>query len=239
MNKQSYLNELQNLLKSRNVDDIEEIIAEYDVHFSRKMADGYTEDEIAAKLGGPKEIAAQFASSVKEKAEGRGAKHAFLWAGLVFGDIFVIAFFIVMTAWVFVLGLSSVTSAAVGLGLIFKPLIPVSLITLPTMPYGGALIWSITVITFGMLLAILTTYSWALTRQMWKAYRRWHKNTLSDGKYPPLAIHPMVGDVTRRKLRTVSLVALVAFGVSFIVGYIVLATSAGSLGFWHVWHWFA
>jgi hypothetical protein len=62
---------------------------------------------------------------------------------------------------------------------------------------------------------------------------------MSGGKYPPLAKHPMLKDVTRRKLRSLSLIALVALGVSFIVGYVVMASSAHALGFWHVWHWFA
>jgi TctA family transporter len=46
-------------------------------------------------------------------------------------------------------------------------------------------------------------------------------------------------DHLRRKVRSIGLVALLVFVISFIVGFVVLSASAGSLGFWHVWHWFA
>jgi uncharacterized membrane protein len=237
VNKQAYLNELNNHLKSNSVDDIEEILAEYDEHFSRKMADGYTEEEIAAKLGKPKDIAAQFSSSGTKAERKKGGKIV-VGTGLVFADIFVVSFFIVLFAWVFVLGVAAVTSAIYGLGLFVRPLLPEQLIIIPPMPYIGGLIWGVTIIAFGVLMAVLTNYSWTLTIQLSKAYRRWHKNMMSDGKYPPLAMHPMLKDVTRRKLRSLALIALVAFGVSFIIGYIVMAASAGALGFWHAWHWF-
>ena len=35
MNKQTYLTELRDQMKSNNVEDIEEIIAEYEEHFTR------------------------------------------------------------------------------------------------------------------------------------------------------------------------------------------------------------
>jgi uncharacterized membrane protein len=237
VNKQSYLNELNNHLKSNNVEDIEEILAEYDEHFTRRIADGYTEEEIAAKLGGPKEIAAQFASAGPRAERKKGGK-IIIGTGLVFADILVVSFFIALLAWAVVLGAAAVASAVYGLGLFVRPLLPEHLILFPYMPYIGGLIWGVTMLAFGVLMAVLTVYSWSLTVQLGKAYRRWHKNMMSDGKYPPLQKHPMLKDIMRRKLRSVSLIALVALGVSFIVGYIVMAASAGALGFWHAWNWF-
>jgi uncharacterized membrane protein len=237
VNKQAYLNELQNHLKSNNVEDIGEIVAEYDEHFTRKMADGYTEEEIAVKLGKPKEIAAQFASA-GAKTERKKGRKLVIGTGLVFADIIVVSFFIVLFAWVIVLGAAAVSTVVYGIGLFIRPLLPEQLIIFPYMPYIGGLIWGVTFIAFGVLMAVLTVYSWTLTMQLGRAYRRWHKNMMSDGKYPPLPKHPMVKDVTRRKLRSVTLIALIALGISFIIGYIVLAASAGVLGFWHAWNWF-
>lgn len=237
MNKQSYLNELGNHLKSNNVEDIEEILAEYEEHFTRKTADGYTEEEIAAKLGKPKEIAAQFASA-GTKTERKRAGKIVVGTGLVFADICVVSFFIVLYAWAAVLGAAAVSSAVGGLCLFIRPLLPAGMIFLPPMPYIGGVIWGVTLLAFGVLMAVVTVYCWTLTNQLGRAYRRWHKNMMSDGKYPPLAKHPVVRDAVRRKLRTLSLIALIALGVSFIIGYIVMAASAGALGFWHVWNWF-
>lgn len=237
MNKQTYLNELSSYLKSGNIEDIDEILAEYDEHFMRKMADGYTEEEIAAKLGKPKEIAAQF-KPVGIKAEQRKGGKIVIGTGLVFADIFVVSFFIVLYAWAVVLGAGAVSSAVCGLCLFIRPLLPAGIIFLPPMPYAGGLIWGVTMLAFGVLLAVVTVYSWTLTNQLGKAYRRWHKNMMSGGKYPPLDKHPVMKDAARRKLRAITLISLVALGVSFIVGYVVMAASAGALGFWHVWNWF-
>ncbi len=237
MDKQTYLKELAGYLKAQNVDDIDEIISEYDEHFTRKASDGYSEEEIAKKLGGPKEIAAQFAA-VKVKPERKKPGRVFLWTGLVFADIFIWSFFIVLFLWVVVMGIASLAVAAAGIALILSPLLMSFVTVIPPMPYAGAVIMGVTVIAFAVLLAIVTQYSWALTVQMGRAYRRWHKNTLSETPYPPLDLHPTLKDKTRRRLRTAALLALVVFGVGFVVGYVVLAASAGALGFWHAWNWF-
>ena len=140
------------------------------------MADGYSEEEIALKLGKPKEIALQF-SSVKEKPQGK-ATRAVILTGLIFADIFVCSFFIVMLAWVFVLGITSIATAVTALSLIANPLIPSGLISLPFMPYTGAILLAVTVAALSVLIAVVTIYSWALTIQLYRAYMRWHKNTL-------------------------------------------------------------
>jgi uncharacterized membrane protein len=237
MNRQTYISELTNGLKANNVEDIEDIIAEYQEHFARKMADGYTEEEIAAKLGKPKEIAGQFAPA-RERGESKAAKKAVLKTGLFFSDLFVGMFFIVMYAWVIVLGAFALSAGCVGVILLIKPALPEGVLFIPYIPYVGSVLLGITMIALGALVSVLTVYSNSLTRQLVRAYLRWHKNTLSDGKYPPLDKHPMLKDNMRRKLRSLSLIALIVFGVSFILGFIVLAISAGSLGFWHEWNWF-
>lgn len=237
MNKQAYLNELKNHLKSNNVGDIDDIIAEYEEHFTRKMADGYTEEEIAAKLGKAKDIAEEFAPD-KDKKDKKTAHKAVTVTGLVFADIFVVSFFIVLFAWVFVLGAAAVGSVFCGICLLLSPLLPAGLVFIPPMPYIGAALLAVAILAFGVLMAVVTFYSWALTIQLVRAYRRWHKNTMTDGKYPPLAKYPIIKDAVRRGVRAATLIALVVFGVSFIIGYIVLAASAGAIEFWHVWNWF-
>lgn len=58
MTKSQFLQSLETELKSRRLPDAGEILEEYEQHFSFKLADGYTEQEIARKLGSPFEIAA-------------------------------------------------------------------------------------------------------------------------------------------------------------------------------------
>ncbi len=157
--------------------------------------------------------------------------------GLGFLDLFVGAFFIVLLLWVVVLGAAAIGTAFIGGVLIVGPLMP-AVVIIPPMPYGGAVILGVAVIAFAVLLAVVTRYSWALMAQIGRAYRRWHRNTLTDAKYPPLDAHPTLKDKTRRRLRSVALIALVVFGVGFVIGFAVLSVSAGALGFWHVWHWF-
>ena len=60
MTKNEFLSTLAAELKRRTIADTDEIVSEYEQHFTFKMADGYSEEEIVAKLGDPVLIAAQF-----------------------------------------------------------------------------------------------------------------------------------------------------------------------------------
>lgn len=51
MTKHEFLNRFSNELNRRGVADAEDIVEEYAQHFAFKQADGYSEEEIAAKLG--------------------------------------------------------------------------------------------------------------------------------------------------------------------------------------------
>ena len=50
MTKHEFMERLTNTLKRNGIEDISEIIDEYEQHFAFKMADGFCEAEIAAKL---------------------------------------------------------------------------------------------------------------------------------------------------------------------------------------------
>lgn len=59
MNRAEYLSALSRALRENGVRDIEDIVGEYDEHFTYKLRDGFSEEEAAAKLGGPKELTGQ------------------------------------------------------------------------------------------------------------------------------------------------------------------------------------
>lgn len=62
MKRNEFIETLKEKLESNGVEDTDDIIEEYEEHFAFKLADGYSEEEIAAKLGDPKAIASQYAT---------------------------------------------------------------------------------------------------------------------------------------------------------------------------------
>ena len=53
MTKSEFMTHLEHELRRRNVADAADGREEYEQHFAFKLADGYSEEEIAAKLGTP------------------------------------------------------------------------------------------------------------------------------------------------------------------------------------------
>ncbi len=60
MNKNEFLSILTSVLEKNQISDAAEIIEEYEQHFAFKLADGYSEEEIAARLGDPEKLALQY-----------------------------------------------------------------------------------------------------------------------------------------------------------------------------------
>ena len=58
MKKTEFLARLDQELQRRNVADAADILEEYAQHFDLKLADGYSEEEIAARIGDPAMLAA-------------------------------------------------------------------------------------------------------------------------------------------------------------------------------------
>lgn len=73
MNKKQFLNELASSLKHLPASDRKDILQDFEEHFAIRMAEGKTEEEIAASLGSPQQIgkemtAAYHVGKVEEKA---------------------------------------------------------------------------------------------------------------------------------------------------------------------------
>jgi uncharacterized membrane protein len=237
MNKNEFMERLLKRLRDNRVGDAEEIAAEYEAHFTMKLADGYSEEETAAKLGNPEELAEQFTPGQKLKIG--GGRKAITLTGLTFTDIFAAMFFILLTAWVAVLGAFALAVAAVGICLFFglnvRGLIP-------QMPFGCGLVFAVSLAALAVLAAVGTVYCGAFTAQLAKAYGRFHRNCVASasGKavLPPLAAHPQFSAKGKRRFRKIALISLAVFAAAFVAAYIVAALSAGAFGFWHEWKWF-
>ena len=67
MNKTEYVTKLTNELGHMPYGDVKDIIQSIEEHFEEGISEGRSEEEIAASLGDPKELAAEFKDGVKFK----------------------------------------------------------------------------------------------------------------------------------------------------------------------------
>ncbi len=237
MTKTEYLALLASELKKNKVLDAADILGEYEQHFDFKMSDGFSEEEIAAKLGAPAQLASQFESG-GEAARGGVAKVITL-IGLCFADVFTAMFFILLFAWEFIMAACAIAFSAVAFCLIGG--IQVYGI-IPSMPYWCGAVFALASLALAVLFAAGGLYFTALIRQLMRAYGRFHHNALAaasgNAVLPSLPINPRLTAKRNRQLRTVCLLSLIIFAVSFILGNIAAMLSAGALEYWHSWSWF-
>jgi len=233
MTRNEFLDQLKAELKKNNVTDMKDILTEYEQHFAFKLADGYSEEEIAAKLGQPKTIAAQFENDVSGKST-KGGK-VFLKIGLGFMAVVEALFYLVFLAWDIVLAGAAVAFASIGVCLIGNFNVAG---LIPFMPYLCSLIFGVSMLGLAAIFACAAFYCFVFLKQMIRASLRWHKNLTTESGLPLLPWSPQFEPKTRRKLRTVMLWAIIVFGVFFVLAFTVLSLEAGTMGFWHHWNWF-
>lgn len=237
MNRKEFIEKLSKKLGENRVYDIDGIVSEYEEHFAFKLADGYSEEEIAAKLGSPEALALQFAEGY-ENIKPRSSK-ALVITGLVFLDIFVGAFYIVMYAWTVAMAALSIASASMGVCMIVS-CNPYSLI--PPVPYWCGAILAASLLALAVLAAVGCVYFTSFVRQLMRAYARYCQNLIAaaSGKavLPPVASYPKLEARFNRRLRKTAFISLTVFVVCFVSGYIVCSISAGAIEFWHAWNWF-
>ena len=232
MTKNEYLDKLKSELKKNNVADMGDIVSEYEQHFAFKLADGYGEEEIAAKLGAPETVATQFDSASEESKKGAGV---FVKIGLGLMAVFEALLYIVFLAWNLALGASAVAVAALG----FCLATGINIMGyIPYMPYSGSLLMGLCVLGLAVIFGVATVYCFAFLKQMIKASVRWHKNMTGKTALPPLSWSPQFSPKAKRTLRNALLWSVLVFGIMFVIAFTVLALQAGTMGFWHHWNWF-
>ena len=95
MTKLEFMNKLASELHKRNIADAADVLEEYEQHFAFKLADGYTDEEISARLGDPADLAVQF-EPAPQGAKRRSAALTWLWLGWV--DVFFGLFAVLLLA---------------------------------------------------------------------------------------------------------------------------------------------
>lgn len=239
MKRTEYLNRLAEELDKRHVAEAEDILEEYRQHFDLKLADGYVEEEIAARLGDPAMLAAQFDETEDAPARETGSKPLTV-IGLGFADVFAGLFFLLLAGFGIVLAAAALSFgvAAVCLlgGLNIHGL-------LPAMPYWCGAILALSLAALTVLFAVGCVYYAAFLRQLIRSFGRFQHNALASASglavLLPLPISPQFSAKTKRRLRVAALISLALFAACFVLAYVVCALSAGSFQFWHVWGWFA
>ena len=238
MTKQQFIEKLEAELKRAGVSDTPDIIQEYEQHFTFKLADGYSEEEISAKLGDPKIIAAQYDPSPVER---KYCRKTIAIIAIGIADFFFGIFYILMAAWEFIMAALVIVFGATSVGL-FATMRMSVFAFLPTMPYHCAIIFGIMFAALAVLAFVGTVYFFGFIRQILRSFSRFHKNTLAaiSGKaaLPPITVYPQFSAKTKRKLKELFLFALAVFAVCFIVGFVVCAIAAVNVQFWHAWGWF-
>lgn len=235
MKRNEFIETLKEKLESNGVKDTDDIIEEYEEHFAFKLADGYSEEEIAAKLGDPKAIAAQYAPSPAESKKGKGHK-ALVTAGICVSDFFFGIFCILLFAWEIIVAALTLSFGAVSVCLFAGG--SIAEVSLPTMPYYCACIFGVMFIALAVLSAVGTVFFFGFIRQLTRSYSRFVKNALGKTALPPVTVYPQFSAKVKRTMRNIALISVTAFALLLIAGFAVSVISSGSFEFWHVWDWF-
>lgn len=232
MTKSEFLEKLTIELKRKNVADAADILEEYRQHFAFKLADGHAEEEIAATLGEPGAIAAQYDAI---PTEGKCGKKAVAVMGLGVADLFFGLFCVLLCAWEAVMAALALACGGAAVGLIGN--IRISFFRLlPELPRHCALLLGLAVAALAVLAAVGAVYFLGFLRQLLRAFGRFHQNALASAAgratLPSLTVYP---HKTKRRLRRLALLAVTAFAVCFVLSFVVCAFTAGALEFWHIW----
>ncbi len=232
MTREEFIFQLSNELKKYKVKDIDEIIMDFEAHFSFKLEEGKMEEEVARKMGNPSDIAKDYLNQGKTNKE-KGKSVVKL--GLISIDFFVYLMFFIMWLSVIVLGAFAITVLTLGVLLITTANIAG---LIPSMPYLSSFIMGISSLALATVSVIGTIYLALYVIQWQKAYLRWRKNILNNNIYPSLSKHPKLSKRTTSLLKLINMFGMILFVATFTIGYLVSALLAKSFEFWHVWEWF-
>lgn len=169
MTKNEFLASFQNELQKRHIPDWEDVVSEYEQHFALKQADGFSEEEIAAKLGAPAELAAQFEAADEDgKTAASPAAHLIRF-GVGAMDVVAALGMVVLVAWLVIMAAFTAVYAVAGICLIFDWNIAG---LLPSMPRLCAVLAGLMLLALCSLSAVGTVYYAEFLRQLCRAYGR-------------------------------------------------------------------
>lgn len=182
MNKKDYIDTLRQSLYGLSDEEINEIIYDYEEHFSIGLERGKTEEEIIKELGDPKNIAKSYkASVVIEEAKKNPTTTNILKAILAtlslgfFNLVFVLGPFIGLLGLLIGLYGGAIGVTAGGIGLIFEPIFPFFInVSFFNIHPGAQFFIGLGMTCFGLLFFILDIYISKFLYNITVKYLRWN-----------------------------------------------------------------
>lgn len=231
MTKEEFINELRKELKHHNIDEIEDIITEYEQHFEFRLEEGLTEEEITKKLSSPKEIAKEYEESVTSD---NGSMKSMKKIGIIIISIPLTLVYLLMLLATLVLGIFSIACVITSVCLVLN----VNIANLiPYMPYLISLILGISFLGLALASGIGTYYMFKYIIEWGKEYLKWCKGVI-NGYYVAIKGRPKISKGLSVKLNFFSIVGVVCFVSAFVAGYVLMIIVSKSFEPWHVWNWF-
>jgi len=232
MKQSEFMNIFTDELKKHKVAEIEEIISDFEDHFTYKLEEGYSEEEIVKKIGDPIHLAEDYITHDHPDTK---SGNAVKWIGMVALDIFVVPMYLTLWLSVLVLPIFALTLLVLGF-LLITSLNIAGLV--PSMPYISSLLIGVSVLSLALSSGVGSIYVYQYVKQWTKVYMKWHKNVTQNTFSPSMSKHPKLAKRLQSKLKLINMIAILVCLSVFIVGFAVSAILAGSWGFWHVWGWF-
>ena len=130
MKRQEFIQNLKESLEKRNINNVKDILADYEEHFSHGQQKGQTEDEISAKLGNPATIAQAYETDLLIE-QVKNPEQRFQWqlAMRVIGRMIIIAPFNLII--LFIPGVISLSLLFAGWAVVLVfPAVGVAILTL-------------------------------------------------------------------------------------------------------------
>ena len=232
MTKQKFLEQLKKELTARNVSDADEIIADYEEHFRFKTEEGKSEEEIAAKLQSPAEIAEEYAGlTCSGREEYRGLKRF----GVIAVSIPAALVYIFM--WLTAVAVFCFAIASLALGVCLITTVNIAGL-IPETSYFSALLCGIACFGMSILSGIGAFYIGLYIAHWGKMYLKKCSGFIRGVPYVSVSGQPVIAKKNSYRLKLIMIAAIIVFIAFLIIGYISMAVSAGSFEFWHVWLWF-
>ncbi|MFP4661066.1 MAG: HAAS signaling domain-containing protein [Halanaerobiales bacterium] len=167
MNKAVFMQELREKLKSLPENEIDDILYDYEEHFSVGIEKGKSEEEIAESLGNPAKIARSYQAKTVIENVNNNPTPRNIFKGLVailslgfFNLVFVLGPYIGLMGGLIALFAGAVAMIATGLAIIVAPIVDVILPVFVTIniPPIAAILLGIGITALGVLFFIFNLY---------------------------------------------------------------------------------
>jgi uncharacterized membrane protein len=230
MNKKLFLTRLTLGLKAMGIEDVSDIIKDYEGHFLRESEKGKTEAEIARELGDLDQILKDYETEEVIAPSKKPTRKLSQWEIMIILDVSMALLWITLYSIIFSVFMAGIAFVLLGiyyvLQITFISVFPV----LPTISLS--ILYGVSFIAIGLFQMNLAFRSASLSHRATKRYVVWHKSQTSGIQVP--------FDSVKKSKKTIAVpffLGTVAL-ILMVATYVLSAMAAESVEFWHIWGWF-